>query len=75
VLSSAGASVLAVGYLLPFLYFLYSLKFGELAGDNPWGATGLEWKTTSPPLAENFTEVPIVNQGAYEYSKREIKVA
>src|SRR5919106_6885428 len=48
VLSSAGASVLAVGYLLPFLYFLYSLKFGELAGDNPWGATGLEWKTTSP---------------------------
>jgi cytochrome c oxidase subunit I len=75
VLSSAGASVLAVGYALPFLYFLYSLKFGELAGDNPWGATGLEWKTTSPPIPENFVEVPIVNEGAYEYSKREMKVA
>ena len=61
--------------MLPFLYFLYSLKFGELAGDNPWGATGLEWKTTSPPPPENFTEMPIVNEGAYEYSKREIKVA
>jgi cytochrome c oxidase subunit 1 len=54
---------------------MYSLKYGELAGDNPWGATGLEWKTTSPPLPENFTETPIVNEGAYEYSKREIKVA
>jgi cytochrome c oxidase subunit 1 len=67
--------VLAVGYLLPLLYFLHSLKYGALAGDNPWGATGLEWKTTSPPLPENFPEVPIVREGAYEYSKREIKVA
>ena len=75
VLSSAGASILAVGYALPLFYFAYSLKYGALAGDNPWGATGLEWKTTSPPLPENFAEVPIVNEGAYEYSKREIKVA
>jgi cytochrome c oxidase subunit I len=75
VLSSAGASVLAVGYALPFLYFLYSLKYGALAGDNPWGATGLEWRISSPPPPENFTETPIVNEGAYEYSKREIKVA
>jgi cytochrome c oxidase subunit 1 len=75
VLSSAGASILAVGYALPLFYFMYSLKYGALAGDNPWGATGLEWKTTSPPLPENFAEVPIVNEGAYEYSKREIKVA
>jgi cytochrome c oxidase subunit 1 len=75
VLSSAGASILAVGYILPLFYFMYSLKFGALAGDNPWGATGLEWKTQSPPLPENFLETPIVNEGAYEYSKREIKVA
>jgi cytochrome c oxidase subunit 1 len=75
VLSSAGASVLAVGYILPLFYFMYSLKYGALAGDNPWGATGLEWKTSSPPIAENFTATPIVNEGAYEYSKREIKVA
>ena len=60
---------------VPLFYFMYSLKYGELAGDNPWGATGLEWKTTSPPLPENFSETPIVNEGAYEYSKREIKVA
>ena len=75
VLSSAGASVLAVGYALPVFYFLFSLKYGALAGDNPWGATGLEWKTQSPPLPENFIDTPIVNEGAYEYSKREMKVA
>ena len=54
VLSSAGASILAVGYLLPVFYFLYSLKYGEKAGANPWKATGLEWTTQSPPLPENF---------------------
>ena len=75
VLSSAGASVLAVGYLLPVFYFTYSLFKGEQAGANPWMATGLEWTTQSPPLPENFAEVPVVKEGAYEYSKREMKVA
>ncbi len=75
VLSSAGASVLAVGYILPLFYFTYSLFKGEEAGANPWGATGLEWTTQSPPLPENFAEIPIVKEGAYEYSKREMKVA
>ena len=46
VLSSAGASILAVGYLLPLLLLhLLAVQDGERAGDNPWRATGLEWKT------------------------------
>jgi cytochrome c oxidase subunit 1 len=67
VLSSAGASVLAVGYLLPLFYFALSLKYGEVAGDNPWGAVGLEWNTTSPPPTENFPTTPVVTWDAYEY--------
>jgi cytochrome c oxidase subunit I len=67
VLSSAGASVLAVGYLLPLFYLGYSLKHGALAGDNPWGAVGLEWNTTSPPPTENFVGAPVVTWEAYEY--------
>jgi len=67
VLSSAGASVLAVGYLLPLFYFALSLKYGEIAGDNPWGAVGLEWNTTSPPPTENFPVTPVVTWDAYEY--------
>ena len=67
VLSSAGASVLAVGYLLPLFYLGYSLKNGPIAGDNPFGAVGLEWNTTSPPPTENFTTIPVVTWEAYEY--------
>ena len=30
--------------------------------------------TQSPPLPHNFETQPVVTEGAYEYSKREIKV-
>jgi cytochrome c oxidase subunit 1 len=53
--------------VLPVLYFLYSLKYGKVAGPNPWGASGLEWHMQSPPLTENFVEVPEVVNDAYEY--------
>jgi cytochrome c oxidase subunit 1 len=75
VLSSAGASILAVGYLIPMVYLAWSYKRGAIAGPNPWRATGLEWTTQSPPLTENFLVTPVVREGAYEYSKRETEVA
>ncbi|PYV58095.1 MAG: cytochrome c oxidase subunit I [Acidobacteria bacterium] len=67
VLSTAGATILAVGYLLPMVYLLWSLRYGKPAPDNPWQATGLEWQTSSPPPTFNFDETPIVTQEAYEY--------
>jgi cytochrome c oxidase subunit I len=67
VMSSAGASILGVGYLLPLVYLLWSLKYGRLAGPNPWHATGLEWQTSSPPPTENFEVMPIVTCGPYAY--------
>src|SRR5213082_344619 len=67
VLSSAGASILGVGYLIPMVYLMWSLRYGRLAGSNPWGAVGLEWTTSSPPPTENFTETPRVTWDAYEY--------
>src|SRR5579862_3837572 len=77
VLSTAGASVLAVGFILPALYLTWSLKYGEVAGDNPWRATGLEWQTTSPPPTHNFHETPVVTTEAYHYgseSEEEVRV-
>jgi len=68
VLSTAGASVLAVGYLIPAVYLIWSLRYGKPAPDNPWNATGLEWQTTSPPPPENFDITPVVNHEAYDYS-------
>jgi cytochrome c oxidase subunit 1 len=71
VMSTAGASILAVGYVLPLCYFIWSLRYGRLAGPNPWGATTLEWQTSSPPPTQNFLETPVVTEPPYEYSTRE----
>jgi cytochrome c oxidase subunit I len=73
VLSTAGASILGVGYLIPLIYLLWSLRYGRVAGTNPWNATGLEWQTPSPPSTENFEAPPRVEGEAYEYE--EVKVA
>ena len=70
-LSTAGASILGVGYLLPLIYFLWSLKYGRIAGPNPWGATGLEWQTPSPPPKHNFKQTPTVTGPPYMYSAEE----
>jgi cytochrome c oxidase subunit 1 len=71
VLSSAGASILAVVYLMPFVYLFYSLRYGDPAGPNPWGATGLEWTVPSPPPKENFERIPVVDRPPYDYPKSE----
>jgi len=75
VMSSAGASILGVGYLIPMVYFLWSLRYGVVASANPWQATGLEWQTPSPPPTENFESTPRVTEEAYDYSPLEAKVA
>jgi cytochrome c oxidase subunit I len=68
VLSSAGASILAVAYALPLFYLGWSLIAGRRAGPNPWGAAGLEWMTCSPPPRENFATPPVVTWEAYPYA-------
>jgi len=69
VLSTAGASVLAVGYLMPMIYFLWSMRYGKPAPDNPWNAAGLEWMIPSPPSTFNFDEQPVVTWEAYNYDE------
>jgi cytochrome c oxidase subunit 1 len=72
VLSSAGASILGVGYVIAFCYLVWSLKFGAKAPPNPWGATTLEWQTSSPPISENFEVTPVITQEAYTYTSEEV---
>jgi|SRR5215472_5443703 len=69
VLSTAGATILAVGYLLPMVYFLWSMRYGKPASDNPWGAAGLEWMISSPPTTFNFDQTPTVTWEAYNYDE------
>ena len=70
VMSSAGASILGVGYLIPLVYMIWSMRYGPIAGPNPWRAKGLEWQTPSPPPTENFEEIPVVTEEAYDYPSR-----
>jgi len=58
---------LAVGFLLPMVYLVWSLKYGKNAGPNPWKSTGLEWTTPSPPPEHNFEHTPVVTTEPYNY--------
>jgi cytochrome c oxidase subunit I len=57
-ISTIGAFVLAFAVLILIINIAISLRSGKIAGDNPWDAWTLEWATSSPPPAENFTRVP-----------------
>jgi cytochrome c oxidase subunit 1 len=74
VMSTAGASILGVGYILPMIYLAWSMRYGRNAPPNPWGSTGLEWQTPSPPPTENFKEMPIVTEDPYIYSHEEVEI-
>jgi len=74
VMSSAGASILGVGYLIPLVYFVWSMRYGKPAPANPWEAKGLEWQTPSPPPPENFETQPVVAEEAYAYAPPHGKV-
>jgi cytochrome c oxidase subunit 1 len=71
VLSTAGATILGIGYILPMIYLIYSLFKGAPAPANPWGAKGLEWTTTSPPPTFNFDAPVVVTEPAYNYRPAE----
>jgi cytochrome c oxidase subunit 1 len=74
VMSTAGASILGIGYLLPLIYLFWSMRYGKPAPANPWGSTGLEWDTPSPPPTENFAVTPVVRGEPYHYSHEEVEI-
>jgi len=59
-ITTIGAFLFAIGVLLLIVNVLRSLKFGEIAGPNPWDAPTLEWSVPSPPPAYNFAVIPII---------------
>ena len=59
-LSSAGAVIFAASFAVLIANVILSLRRGELAGDNPWGASTLEWATSSPPPPYNFARIPMI---------------
>ncbi len=70
VAATAGSVMTAMGFVIIAIYLIYAIKNGRVAGDNPWGASGLEWKTSSPPPTENFHTTPVVDEDPYTYRKK-----
>ncbi|HUQ95518.1 MAG TPA: cbb3-type cytochrome c oxidase subunit I [Bryobacteraceae bacterium] len=70
VMSTAGATVLGVGYLIPMIYLIHSACRGKrIANPNPFYAKGLEWTVPSPPPTENFPAPPVVTEEVYAYAE------
>jgi cytochrome c oxidase subunit 1 len=59
-LATVGSGILGIGVAVFVGNFLWSRRHGRPAGDNPWGASTLEWDTASPPPPYNFPFLPTV---------------
>jgi cytochrome c oxidase subunit I len=59
-LSTVGAVIFVASFVVLIVNVIHGLRRGELAGDNPWGASTLEWATSSPPPSYNFSRIPVV---------------
>ena len=68
-LATMGAFTMGIGVLVFVGNVLYSLREGEIAGVNPWGADTLEWSIESPPSPYNFQNIPVV-QGRHAIWER-----
>lgn len=66
-LSTVGAYMMGLGFLLTAINFFRSLRKKPDAPKNPWGARTLEWETTSPPPYYNYHTPPVVDFGPYDY--------
>lgn len=69
VISTVGSWILAIGLIVMIWNLIRSARKGPVAPDNPWGATTLEWQTSSPPPTLNFNYEPVVTTGPYDFSK------
>ncbi|MFA6470201.1 MAG: cbb3-type cytochrome c oxidase subunit I [Bacteroidota bacterium] len=73
VASTIGSWILIIGLIIMFTNLWVGMRRGQKAGMNPWGGETLEWKVQTPPILENFHDVPDVHAGPYDYSKYEAK--
>lgn len=67
--SSLGAMLNGLGYALVFGNLVLSyFAWGKKCGPNPWNSLSLEWRTQSPPIHENFKEIPVITDWTYGYT-------
>ncbi len=57
--STIGAYTMMTGLMMVLGHWIWTIKRGQAAPANPWGANTLEWQTTSPPPHDNFPVTPV----------------
>jgi len=70
VVSTVGSWILATGIILMVVNLIRGIRSGEKAPSNPWNSLSLEWQTASPPITENFEEIPVITDEPYQYQKQ-----
>ena len=69
VASTIGSWILVSGLIIMFTNLIVGMRKGKPAPANPWGGVTLEWDTQSPPIMENFHEIPTITKEAYDFTE------
>ena len=73
--STIGSWILITGLILMFYNLLKALKSGPIVTEkNIWGGETLEWQIDTPPIHENFKEIPLIEESPYQYKDNELPV-
>lgn len=66
-ISTVGSWIMITGLIIIIVNLIKSKKATGKIVDNPWDGVTLEWTVQSPPIVENFEEIPVVTHGPYEF--------
>jgi cytochrome c oxidase subunit 1 len=70
--STIGSWIVVAGILMMLFNLYYSVKKGKVVTEkNSWGGETLEWQIETPPIHENFHEIPVVETDPYQYKMNE----
>jgi len=75
VISTVGSWILVAGLLL-MIYNMYRSKIkGQIVTEkNIWGGETLEWQIETPPIHENFHQIPVIKTDPYQYKLNELSL-
>lgn len=73
VISTIGSWILVPALFTMFGYLAYALlKGAKVTEKNIWGGETLEWQIATPPVHENFIDIPVVTESPYQYKDNEL---
>lgn len=72
-ISTVGSWILVPALFTMFGYLAYALlKGAKVTEKNIWGGETLEWQIATPPVHENFIDIPVVTESPYQYKDNEL---